>query len=134
MFRRVAPALAAGLIATTLGFAPTAAAADTASTARTAAVRSYDHCRTGYFCIYSDWGGGGTQCSWASWQYPRVANTADMCSFIRNGHPVRSVANRTDHRVQYYTGTNYNHRVGSTTSGGAGNLQGSYQIRSFRPQ
>ncbi|MGW4380402.1 peptidase inhibitor family I36 protein [Kitasatospora sp. NPDC004531] len=133
MYRRVVPALVAGLITTLLGFASPAAATttDTAATSHAAAVKSYGRCPSGYFCIYSDWDGGGTQCAWSS---SRVANTADMCSFIRNGYNVRSVANKTNHRVQYYTGTNYNNRVGSTGSGGSGNLMGSYQIRSFRPQ
>lgn len=42
--------------------------------------------------------------------------------------------NATGHRVQYYTQTNYNARVGSTPAGNGGNLQGNYQIRSFKPQ
>jgi hypothetical protein len=81
--------------------------------------------------MYSDWNGGGTRCQWPN---ERKANTADNCSFIQNGHNVRSVWNATGHRVQYYTGTNYNSRVGSTHAGQGGNLQGNYQIRSFKPQ
>lgn len=88
-------------------------------------------CDPGKFCIYSGWDGGGTRCQWGS---EKVANTADLCSFIRNGKKVLSVWNGTGHRVQYYTQTNYNARVGSTTAGHGGNLQGSYQIRSFKKQ
>ncbi|SHF67622.1 peptidase inhibitor family I36 protein [Streptoalloteichus hindustanus] len=89
------------------------------------------NCAAGYFCIYSDYDGGGTRCQW---RQKKVANTADDCSFIRRGKKVRSVWNNTNHRVQYYTSTNYNNRVGSTPSLAGGNLQGSYQIRSFQPQ
>ncbi|MDU0292206.1 peptidase inhibitor family I36 protein [Saccharothrix longispora] len=113
-----------------------AAALLTASTTAPAAAvepqaepRAYN-CTAGYFCIYSDWNGGGTRCQWPD---EKKANTADNCSFIQNGANVRSVWNSTDHRVQYYTSTNYNNRVGSTPSGAGGNLQGNYQIRSFQP-
>jgi hypothetical protein len=88
-------------------------------------------CTPGYFCIYSDWNGGGTRCQWSR---SEKANTADDCSFIQRGKNVRSVRNRTEHRVQYYTMTNYHSRVGSTLAGQGGNLQGNYQIRSFKRQ
>ncbi|MDH6580262.1 peptidase inhibitor family I36 protein [Kitasatospora sp. MAP5-34] len=108
------------------GTVPIATAAPTAP----AHLASFN-CNPGKFCIYSDWDGGGTRCQWAQ---DEVANTADACSFIRNGRPVRSVWNGTGHRVQYYTQTNYHARVGSTRPGHGGNLMGSYQIRSFKPQ
>ncbi|MFF2962281.1 peptidase inhibitor family I36 protein [Streptomyces sp. NPDC057963] len=104
------------------------------STGANAAVgssRASYNCSPGYFCIYSDWNGGGTRCQWSDKQR---ANTADNCSFIQRGQNVRSVWNATGHRVQYYTQTNYNARVGSTAAGKGGNLQGNYQIRSFKPQ
>ncbi|WP_428985936.1 peptidase inhibitor family I36 protein [Streptomyces pyxinicus] len=101
------------------------------ATAQTVESRAAYSCSSGYFCIYSDWNGTGTRCQWSQ---DRLANTADNCSFIQRGHNVRSVFNRTNHRVQYYTQTNYHNRVGSTPSNGKGNLQGNYQIRSFKPQ
>ncbi|AOP48173.1 peptidase inhibitor family I36 protein [Streptomyces lydicus] len=119
-------AIAAAALVTALGVTPTASAAP-AAPARAAAYR----CSPGYFCIYSDWNGGGTRCQWSQ---SNKANTADDCSFIQRGQNVRSVWNNTGHRVQYYTQTNYHARVGSTPSGAGGNLQGSYQIRSFKPQ
>lgn len=119
-------AVAAVAVVTAFGVAPTATASHTAST-RLAAY----NCAPGHFCIYSDWNGGGTRCQWSA---ARKANTADDCSFIQRGQNVRSVWNATGHRVQYYTGTNYQSRVGSTPAGAGGNLQGSYQIRSFKPQ
>ncbi|WP_370421344.1 peptidase inhibitor family I36 protein [Streptomyces sp. QH1-20] len=88
-------------------------------------------CSPGNFCIFSDWNGGGERCEWS---VSKKANTADDCGFIQKGWNVRSVRNNTGHRVQYYTQTNYKARVGSTPKGGEGNLQGSYQIRSFKPQ
>lgn len=119
-------AVAAAALAAALGTVPTASATATES-ARAAAFR----CTSGYFCIYSDWNGGGTRCQWSQ---SSKANTADDCSFIQRGRNVRSVWNSTRHRVQYYTQTNYHARVGSTPAGAGGNLQGSYQIRSFKPQ
>jgi hypothetical protein len=88
-------------------------------------------CDPGHFCIYSGWNGGGKRCQWRA---RSKANTADDCSFIRQGAKVRSVWNGTGRRVQYYTGTNYKSRIGSTPPGAGGNLQGNYQIRSFKPQ
>lgn len=88
-------------------------------------------CSAGYFCIYNGWNGTGDRCQWSQ---PKVSNTANDCSWIRKGWLVRSVYNRTNHRVQYYTQDNYNHRVGSTPAGGRGDLEGTYQIRSFQPE
>ncbi|MEU9763768.1 peptidase inhibitor family I36 protein [Streptomyces sp. NPDC047985] len=126
-------ALAVTSIAMALGFATGPAAASAGEVAPAGAPRTAVayNCTAGHFCIYSDWNGGGTRCQWSD---KKRANTADNCSFIQRGQNVRSVWNSTDHRVQYYTNTNYNNRVGSTRSGRGGNLQGNYQIRSFRPQ
>ncbi|MEV7677168.1 peptidase inhibitor family I36 protein [Streptomyces sp. NPDC088341] len=84
---------------------------------------------TGRFCIYSGWNGSGRGCSWTA---DKISNTADGCPFIRDGQNVRSVWNGTGGKVTYYTQTNYNARVGSTPAGQGGNLQGNYQIRSFK--
>jgi Peptidase inhibitor family I36 len=125
-------AVAAAALVTAFGAVPAAAAAPAAAEAPAViSSRAAYNCTPGYFCIYSDWNGGGTRCQWSQ---PSKANTADDCSFIQRGQNVRSVWNRTGHRVQYYTQTNYNARVGSTPADAGGNLQGSYQIRSFRPQ
>ncbi|MFF3779854.1 peptidase inhibitor family I36 protein [Streptomyces sp. NPDC001933] len=129
-------ALAVTSLALALGLAtgPAAGVApgNTATgTAAPGSARASFSCSPGYFCIYSDWNGGGTRCQWSD---ERRANTADDCSFIQRGQNVRSVWNATGHRVQYYTQTNYNSRVGSTPAGNGGNLQGNYQIRSFKPQ
>ncbi|WP_221348101.1 peptidase inhibitor family I36 protein [Streptomyces beigongshangae] len=126
--RRIQSAvLAVTALAAAVLTGPAATAAPAASGNRAA----YNNCPSGYFCIYSDWNGGGTRCQWSQ---ANKANTADDCSFIQRGQNVRSVWNKTGHRVQYYTQTNYNSRVGSTPAGNGGNLQGNYQIRSFRPQ
>lgn len=126
MRRTSSLALAAAAVVAVFGAAPPASAAPAAA----ASPAAYS-CSRGYFCIYSDWNGGGTRCQWSQ---ASKANTADDCSFIQRGQNVRSVWNNTGHRVQYYTQTNYHARVGSTPSGAGGNLQGSYQIRSFKPQ
>ncbi|MER5889500.1 peptidase inhibitor family I36 protein [Streptomyces sp. NPDC001941] len=88
-------------------------------------------CSNGKFCIYSGWDGTGEVCEFI----PPVANTVDTCGFIRNsGNNVLSVRNLMGYKVQYYKGTNYGDRVGSTPSNGNGNLQGNYQIRSLKRQ
>jgi peptidase inhibitor family I36 len=117
--------VAAGL-ATAFGAVPAAVAAPMASSNSAAY-----NCSPGHFCIYSNWNGRGTRCQWSQ---SSKANTADDCSFIQRGQNVRSLWNGTGHRVQYYTHTNYQSRVGSTPAGAGGNLQGSYQIRSFKRQ
>ncbi|MEU8587389.1 peptidase inhibitor family I36 protein [Streptomyces sp. NPDC048664] len=119
-------AVAAATFAAVLGAVPAASAAP--ATPTNAAAYS---CSPGHFCLYSGWNGGGTRCQWLQ---SHLANTADNCSFIQRGQNVRSVWNGTGHRVQYYTQTNYHARVGSTPAGAGGNLQGTYQIRSFKPQ
>ncbi|MFE7358615.1 peptidase inhibitor family I36 protein [Streptomyces sp. NPDC057543] len=126
----IALALGLGTGPAAAGAAENAAGKSTGANAVESARASYS-CSPGYFCIYSDWNGGGTRCQWSD---KKRANTADDCSFIQRGKNVRSVWNATGHRVQYYTQTNYNARVGSTPAGSGGNLQGSYQIRSFKPQ
>lgn len=115
-----------------LGGVATSATAATPAQASSSsdALAAYD-CSPEYFCIYDGWNGTGHRCQWSQ---SKVSNTANDCSWIRSGALVRSVYNRTDHRVQYYTHDNYNHRVGSTPSGGKGSLEGTYQIRSFQPQ
>ncbi|MEV6780413.1 peptidase inhibitor family I36 protein [Streptomyces syringium] len=121
---------AVALVVAAFGAVPTATASSTLPTAPTRLAAF--NCAPGHFCIYSDWNGGGTRCQWSQ---DSTANTADDCSFIRRGQNVRSVWNGTGHRVQYYTKTNHDSgRVGSTPAGAGGNLQGSYQIRSFKPQ
>lgn len=107
------------------------AAGPAAATEGSPAAPAAYSCDPGAFCIYSGWNGEGTKCQWPNDQQ---ANTADNCSFIQRGENVRSVWNANGHRTQYYTQTNYNARVGSTPAGQGGNLQGNYQIRSFRPQ
>ncbi|MEU2729198.1 peptidase inhibitor family I36 protein [Streptomyces griseoviridis] len=115
-----------------LGTAPAVSAAPASAPAPAArAAAAVFRCDPGHFCIYSGWGGAGSRCQWTS---ARVANTADGCAFIRRGKKVLSLWNGTGHRIQYYKQTNFQARVGSTAAGHGGNLQGSYQIRSFKKQ
>ncbi|WP_324785974.1 peptidase inhibitor family I36 protein [Streptomyces sp. H51] len=132
MHRVTALAVTALAIVASLGTAPaTSAAATVPAAPATVESAAAFRCDPGHFCIYSGWSGRGSRCQWTA---QRVANTADRCSFIRSGRKVLSVWNGTGHRVQYYKQTNYNARVGSTPAGRGGNLQGSYQIRSFKKQ
>ena len=113
---------------------PAGATASPATVSPASSPRGFDNCWSGYFCLYSDWNGGGTVCRWPGGDDDSVKNTQDDCSFIRNKQNVRSVQNNTSHRKQYYTGTNFNDRVGSTGSFEGGNLSGDYRILSFEPQ
>lgn len=133
MKRITALAATAIVLAFGLGTGPVSAT-DTsrpAATEASAPSAAFTRCTHGYFCAFDGWNGEGTRCQWSA---AEMRNTADNCSFIRAGKNVRSVWNKTEHRVQYYTQTNFNSRVGSTLAGQGGNLQGNYQIRSFRPQ
>ncbi|MFD9289425.1 peptidase inhibitor family I36 protein [Streptomyces sp. NPDC060030] len=136
MNRITALAATAIVLAFGLGTGPVSATDADARTAtgqtRSAApAAAFTRCTHGYFCAFAGWNGEGTRCQWTARE---MRNTADNCSFIREGRNVLSVWNKTEHRVQYYTQTNFNSRVGSTLAGQGGNLQGSYQIRSFKPQ
>ncbi|MFE9723680.1 peptidase inhibitor family I36 protein [Streptomyces sp. NPDC005794] len=133
MNRITALAAAAVLLAFGLGTGPVSAtdAGKPAVSGAAAPSAAFARCTHGYFCAFDGWNGGGTRCQWTARE---MRNTADNCSFIRNGKNVLSVWNKTEHRVQYYTQTNFKSRVGSTLAGQGGNLQGSYQIRSFKPQ
>ncbi|MFH9615071.1 peptidase inhibitor family I36 protein [Streptomyces pratensis] len=133
MNRITALAATAVVLAFGLGAGPVSATDAGGSTAGRAAApaAAFTRCTHGYFCAFDGWNGEGTRCQWSARE---MSNTADNCSFIREGRNVLSVWNKTEHRVQYYTQTNFNSRVGSTLAGQGGNLQGSYQIRSFKPQ
>ncbi|MER5553586.1 peptidase inhibitor family I36 protein [Streptomyces sp. NPDC002793] len=133
MNRITALAAAAVALAFGLGAGPVSATDAGKPSAEGAAAPSaaFARCAHGYFCAFDGWNGEGTRCQWSARE---MKNTADNCSFIRNGKNVLSVWNKTEHRVQYYTGTNFKSRVGSTLAGQGGNLQGNYQIRSFKPQ
>ncbi|WP_432039817.1 peptidase inhibitor family I36 protein [Streptomyces cucumeris] len=104
-----------------IGLAPPAAAAPAPAA---------PNCPTGYFCIFSGADYSGERCVWATDSRPDTVG----CGFIRAGRNVLSVANSTGHRKQYYKGVSYQDRIGSTAAGTGGNLAGTYQIRSFRPQ
>ncbi|CAM5550894.1 peptidase inhibitor family I36 protein [Streptomyces atroolivaceus] len=133
MNRITALAATAVVLAFGLGTGPVSAtdAGRPAVSEAAAPAAAFARCTHGYFCAFDGWNGEGTRCQWSARE---MRNTADNCSFIREGRNVLSVWNKTEHRVQYYTQTNFNSRVGSTLAGQGGNLQGNYQIRSFKPQ
>lgn len=85
----------------------------------------YHNCSSGYICFYQQTGGYGGRC-----QYSRSNTSAhSICSWSLN-RP-RSVWNRSNYRVHYYSRTSYYGRIGSTLSGIRGNLAGTYNIRSI---
>lgn len=132
MKRITAFAAASILLTGALGAGSTATAATAASSAPSAAGPStaagWQGCVHGKYCIYSGYDGTGSTCQWA----PDKANTADGCPFIQRGAVVKSVWNGTQKTVTIYKNTNYQNRVGSTKGRTGGNLQGNYQIRSFK--
>lgn len=120
-------------IGSTATAAPAPTAAPAASNAPSAAAApstaaGWKGCVHGKYCIYSGYDGTGDTCQWA----PDKANTADGCPFIQRGAVVKSVWNGTEKTVTIYKNTNFKDRIGSTKGRTGGNLQGNYQIRSFK--
>ncbi|MWA11700.1 peptidase inhibitor family I36 protein [Streptomyces sp. BA2] len=124
-------AVAAAALASALGAVPAATATPAATEAPTviSSRAAYD-CTPGHFCIYSEPNGEGMLCQWSQ---PSTAETAANCPFINWGQNVGSVRNATGHLVQYYKQANYRTPAGPIPHGAGGNLEGSYQIRSFKP-
>ncbi|MFJ7996191.1 peptidase inhibitor family I36 protein [Streptomyces sp. NPDC096310] len=90
--------------------------------------RAYSDCTSGYICFFSGTGGTGSKCQWSSALVPRAR---EECSWMNNGSNAKSVYNRTSYRYHYYRAFNYADRIGSTLSGGQGNLAGTYNIGSL---
>lgn len=98
----------------------------------TTAADGYDRCPKGEVCFFSDRGGGGYVCSWDS-NAPNWLGGFAQCtdftiprSVYNNGY----VGNLDD--VVYYTGANYQNRIGCTGVGIRGDLTDTYTIRSHR--
>lgn len=121
--KSAAVSLALGLAAT-LGLAAPAAAAP----------RAYSDCPSGNVCFYTEQNGGGSRCQWdlddpdwttgtykCSW-----ATTSIVRSIFNNGKSTKLVG------VAYYSAANYSSRMGCTRQGAAGNLSGTYKLRSHK--
>ncbi len=95
---------------------------------------AYGNCPVGSFCLYNLGEGGGDMCSWTE----SDANTHEDNCFLANKNSngtywlVRSVYNNTGVTVEYYTATEFNSRVGSTTAHNSGNLAGTYTVGSLK--
>ncbi|WP_395360727.1 peptidase inhibitor family I36 protein [Streptomyces sp. YH02] len=90
--------------------------------------QAYSDCTSGYICFFSGTSGSGSKCQWSASLVPRAR---EQCSWMNNGSPAKSVYNRTSYRYHYYKAFNYADRIGSTLSGGQGNLAGTYNIGSL---
>ncbi|MFM9610589.1 peptidase inhibitor family I36 protein [Streptomyces niveiscabiei] len=91
-------------------------------------LRAYSDCPSGWICFWSGSGGTGSRCQWNSSLNPRAR---EECSWMNNGTVTKSVYNRTSYRFHYYKAFSYRDRIGSTLSGGQGNLAGTYTIGSL---
>ncbi|WP_282693178.1 peptidase inhibitor family I36 protein [Streptomyces sp. CC208A] len=89
---------------------------------------AYSDCPSGWICFWSGSNGTGSRCQWSSSLNPRAR---EECSWMNNGTYTKSVYNRTSYRYHYYKAFNYKDRIGSTLSGGQGNLAGTYNIGSL---
>ncbi|MGW7295431.1 peptidase inhibitor family I36 protein [Streptomyces xiamenensis] len=89
---------------------------------------AYADCEDGWICFFSATGGGGSKCQWNAALNP---DTRPECTWMKSGTTAKSVWNRTSYRYHYYLDENYRNRLGSTLSGGQGNLAGSYVIGSL---
>ncbi|MBV1935932.1 peptidase inhibitor family I36 protein [Streptomyces sp. BV286] len=90
--------------------------------------KAYSDCGSGWICFWSGSNGTGSRCQWSSALNPRAR---EACSWMNNGTVTRSVYNRTSYRYHYYRAFSYQDRIGSTLSGGQGNLAGTYTIGSL---
>lgn len=97
-----------------------------------ATIAAFDRCSHGDICFFTERDGGGDMCSWFQFDQDWTSG-ATICSWSRTRN-VKSVANYTSRRMQYYKEPNYVNRVGSTLSGVSGNLAGTYMLGSHRPQ
>jgi hypothetical protein len=95
-------------------------------------ITGYERCSPGNICFFTDFNAGGDMCSWFQFDQDWTSG-ASICSWSRTRN-VKSVANFTSKRMQYYKEPNYVNRVGSTLSGVTGNLAGTYKLGSHRPQ
>ncbi|MDX3384695.1 peptidase inhibitor family I36 protein [Streptomyces niveiscabiei] len=93
-----------------------------------AGLRAYSDCPSGWICFWSGSNGTGSRCQWSSSLNPRAR---EECSWMNNGTVTKSVYNRTSYRYHYYRAFSYQDRIGSTLSGGQGNLAGTYTIGSL---
>ncbi|MFB7762827.1 peptidase inhibitor family I36 protein [Streptomyces xiamenensis] len=89
---------------------------------------AYADCDNGWICFFSATNGGGSKCQWNA---ALNSDTRPQCSWMNSGTTAKSVYNRTSYRYHYYLDKNYKNRLGSTLSGGQGNLAGSYTIGSL---
>jgi Peptidase inhibitor family I36 len=89
-------------------------------------------CPAGNVCFYTGFDGSGSRCRWGAddpdWQGGGV-----RCSWSGTTN-VRSIWNNTSRAVDYYTSANHPNRdrIGCTHSGIAGNLAGTYKLRSHK--
>ncbi|WP_162793913.1 peptidase inhibitor family I36 protein [Streptomyces paludis] len=90
--------------------------------------QAYSDCASGWICFWSGTGGTGSRCQWNDALNPRAR---EQCSWMNNGTVTKSVYNRTSYRYHYYRAFSYQDRIGSTLSGGQGNLAGTYTIGSL---
>ncbi|MHC5905318.1 peptidase inhibitor family I36 protein [Streptomyces sp. S6] len=130
------------LMGAALAVTPTAAQAQESAPASVAAgqamgfdtstgevgLRAYSDCPRDWICFWSGENGTGSRCQWSSALNPRAR---EECSWMNNGTVTKSVYNRTNYRYHYYRAFSYRDRIGSTLSGGQGNLAGTYTIGSL---
>ncbi len=90
------------------------------------AATGYDRCVGGNFCFFSGYNGAGSICQS---RYDESDTVAKCGAWVGNYNAKSAYNNSGRGPVNIYAGTNYTQRKGSVAN--QGNLQGSYQIRSF---
>lgn len=93
------------------------------------AAEAYD-CGQTNICFYTGYNGTGKKCSWTGYD-PDWREGSTVCSWAADTK-VKSVYNRgrSGMVVIYYSGKDYEDRIGCTKSGVKGNLAGTYRLRS----
>jgi hypothetical protein len=120
--------LVIGIIALTATTSGVASAAPQSLKSAAAAPTGYNRCPSGRLCLFNNPNGTGDYCTYSQ---SSDADTVAGCRFLENGWEVRSVWNRQNSIIQFYTWRNYSHPINYAEPGNRGNAPGTYQIRSY---
>lgn len=85
-------------------------------------------CSSNSICFYTGSDGTGSKCEWYEHDTDWLSGST-TCSWGGTTN-VRSIWNRKSVAVKYYSGANYTGYIGCTKPGIAGNLAGTYKVRS----
>jgi Peptidase inhibitor family I36 len=92
------------------------------------AATGYARCPSHHLCVFNGFNGTGAYCAYVR---PARANAVQGCRFEELGWKARSVWNRHVYDEALFRYRNYSSLVVFLFNGQAGNISGTYQVRSF---